>query len=66
MSLREQHVDLRTGQGVMDIFVVHPEGAGPFRVVLFYTDSALLPARCMTMTPPRSAGASSSRCAARA
>ena len=35
----EQHVDIRTADGAMNAFVVHPEEGGPFPVVLFYMDA---------------------------
>ena len=35
----ERHVDLRTPEGTMPTFVVHPDGDGPFPVVLFYMDA---------------------------
>ena len=37
--MQERHVDLETPQGIMDTFVVHPQGTGPFPVVLFYMDA---------------------------
>ena len=35
----EHHVDIATGDGAMNSFVVHPEEGGPFPVVLFYMDA---------------------------
>jgi carboxymethylenebutenolidase len=35
----EKHVDIPTADGAMNTFVVHPEEAGPFPVVLFYMDA---------------------------
>lgn len=35
----EHHVDILTGEGEMQTFVVHPDGGGPFPVVLFYMDA---------------------------
>lgn len=35
----EQHLDIATGDGAMNSFVVHPEEGGPFPVVLFYMDA---------------------------
>lgn len=35
----EHHVDIRTADGAMNSFVVHPEEGGPFPVVLFYMDA---------------------------
>lgn len=37
--MQERHVNLTTPQGEMDTFVVHPDGDGPFPVVLFYMDA---------------------------
>ena len=37
--MQERHVNLTTSQGAMDTFVVHPDGDGPFPVVLFYMDA---------------------------
>ena len=37
--MQERHVDIETSQGAMDTFVVHPDGEGPFPVVLFYMDA---------------------------
>jgi carboxymethylenebutenolidase len=37
--LIEHHVDIATGDGAMNSFVVHPEEGGPFPVVLFYMDA---------------------------
>jgi carboxymethylenebutenolidase len=35
----EQETDIATADGAMNSFVVHPGGAGPFPVVLFYMDA---------------------------
>jgi carboxymethylenebutenolidase len=35
----EHHLDIRTPDGSMNTFVVHPEEGGPFPVVLFYMDA---------------------------
>ena len=35
----ERQVDVRTPDGEMETFVVHPEGAGPFPVVVLYMDA---------------------------
>jgi len=35
----EHHIDIPTGDGAMNSFVVHPEEGGPFPVVLFYMDA---------------------------
>ncbi len=35
----EQHLDIRTPDGAMNSFVVHPDEGGPFPVVLFYMDA---------------------------
>ena len=35
----EHHLDIRTPDGVMNTFVVHPEEGGPHPVVLFYMDA---------------------------
>jgi carboxymethylenebutenolidase len=35
----EHHLDIRTADGAMNSFVVHPEEGGPFPVVLFYMDA---------------------------
>lgn len=35
----EQEIDLRTADGIMNTFVVHPEEGGPFPVVLFFMDA---------------------------
>jgi carboxymethylenebutenolidase len=37
--MRETVVDLRTKDGLMNTFVFHPDGPGPFPVVIFYMDS---------------------------
>jgi len=37
--MQERNIDLTTPEGIMDTFVVHPDGAGPFPVVLFYMDA---------------------------
>ncbi len=37
--MQERHLNLKTSQGMMDTFVVHPDGEGPFPVVLFYMDA---------------------------
>lgn len=37
--MQERHVELAAPEGSMDTFVVHPDGAGPFPVVLFYMDA---------------------------
>jgi carboxymethylenebutenolidase len=37
--MAERHVGLTTPQGVMDTFIAHPEGDGPYPVVLFYMDA---------------------------
>ena len=37
--MQERHVTLATSQGGMETFVVHPDGEGPFPVVLFYMDA---------------------------
>lgn len=35
----EHHLDIRTADGVMNTFVVHPEEGGPHPVILFYMDA---------------------------
>ena len=35
----EHHLDIRSADGAMQTFVVHPEENGPFPVVLFYMDA---------------------------
>jgi carboxymethylenebutenolidase len=35
----EQHLDIPTGDGAMNSFIVHPEEGGPHPVVLFYMDA---------------------------
>ena len=35
----EKHLDIATGEGTMNTFVVHPEEGGPHPVVLFYMDA---------------------------
>lgn len=35
----EHHLDILTGEGEMNTFVVHPDEGGPFPVVLFYMDA---------------------------
>ena len=35
----ERDVEIRTADGTMNSFVVHPEEGGPFPVVLFYMDA---------------------------
>ncbi|HSG89452.1 MAG TPA: dienelactone hydrolase family protein [Pseudomonadales bacterium] len=35
----EHHLDILTGEGEMNTFVVHPDAEGPFPVVLFYMDA---------------------------
>ena len=37
--MTETHPDIDTGEGLMNTFVVHPDGTGPFPVVLFYMDA---------------------------
>ncbi|SDI92298.1 carboxymethylenebutenolidase [Bradyrhizobium lablabi] len=37
--MRETVVDLQTKDGLMNTFVFHPDGPGPFPVVIFYMDS---------------------------
>lgn len=37
--MQERHINLETSQGMMDTFIVHPDGDGPFPVVLFYMDA---------------------------
>lgn len=37
--MQERHVELATPEGDMITFVVHPDGDGPFPVVLFYMDA---------------------------
>jgi len=37
--MQERTVDLTTSQGTMETFIVHPDGPGPFPVVLFYMDA---------------------------
>lgn len=37
--MQERRVNLDTEQGSMETFVVHPDGNGPFPVVLFYMDA---------------------------
>ena len=37
--MREQEIDLTTGDGAMNTFVVHPEEGGPHPAVLFYMDA---------------------------
>lgn len=37
--MQERHEELETPEGIMPTFVVHPEGEGPFPVVLFYMDA---------------------------
>lgn len=37
--MQERHEDLETPEGIMPTFVVHPDGDGPFPVVLFYMDA---------------------------
>ena len=35
----ERHLDIRTADGAMNSFVVHPEEGGPHPVLLFYMDA---------------------------
>jgi carboxymethylenebutenolidase len=35
----EHELDIRSADGAMNSFVVHPEEGGPFPVVLFYMDA---------------------------
>src|SRR6478672_1216654 len=35
----ERHLDIASADGAMNSFVVHPEEAGPFPVVLFFMDA---------------------------
>ncbi|MBC5766793.1 dienelactone hydrolase family protein [Ramlibacter albus] len=35
----EKHLDIKTAEGAMNTFVVHPEEGGPHPVVLFYMDA---------------------------
>lgn len=37
--MRERHIDIEAPEGTMGTFVVHPDGEGPFPVVLFYMDA---------------------------
>ncbi len=37
--MRDQHIEIKTVDGVMPAFVTHPEEGGPFPVVLFYMDA---------------------------
>ena len=37
--MQERHEDLETPEGIMPTFVVHPDGDGPFPVILFYMDA---------------------------
>ncbi|MFT5175194.1 MAG: carboxymethylenebutenolidase [Gammaproteobacteria bacterium] len=37
--MQERHENLQTPEGTMPTFVVHPDGDGPFPVVLFYMDA---------------------------
>lgn len=37
--MQEKHIDIETPQGTMPSFLVHPDGDGPFPVVLFYMDA---------------------------
>jgi carboxymethylenebutenolidase len=36
--MREQFVEIKTGEGVMEAFVTHPEDNGPFPAVILYMD----------------------------
>ena len=35
----EHHIDIKTPDGLMNTFVVHPEENGPFPVIFFYMDA---------------------------
>lgn len=37
--MQERHIDIAAPEGPMPTFVVHPDGKGPFPVVLFYMDA---------------------------
>ena len=37
--MQEQFISIKTSQGDMETFVVHPDGDGPFPVVLFFMDA---------------------------
>ena len=37
--MQERLINVETSQGDMETFVVHPDGDGPFPVVLFYMDA---------------------------
>jgi dienelactone hydrolase len=37
-EMREQFVEIKTSEGVMDAFVTHPEDNGPFPAVILYMD----------------------------
>jgi carboxymethylenebutenolidase len=37
--MREKNQDVQTSDGAMDVFVVHPDGDGPFPVVVLYMDA---------------------------
>ena len=37
--MQEKHVELEAPQGSMPTFVVHPDGEGPFPVIVFYMDA---------------------------
>ena len=37
--MQERHENLETPEGTMPTFVVHPDGDGPFPVILFYMDA---------------------------
>jgi carboxymethylenebutenolidase len=39
IDMIERELDIATGDGAMNTFVVHPEEGGPFPVVLFYMDA---------------------------
>jgi carboxymethylenebutenolidase len=36
--MQEQFVEIKTGEGVMEAFVTHPEENGPFPTVIIYMD----------------------------
>ena len=37
--MRENNQDVQTSDGAMDVFMVHPDGDGPFPVVVLYMDA---------------------------
>src|SRR4030095_6492511 len=38
VQMQEQFVEIKTGEGVMEAFVTHPEENGPFPTVIIYMD----------------------------